>query len=327
MALRAVLGPVTAIAMAAIAIASTPSAGESYPSRPLRLVVGQSPGGYSDVLGRMIAQRFSEILNQPVVVENRGGASGTIAAESVARAPGDGYTLLFAGSSNLALAPTLMKDLRYDPLELAPVGTIGRVSFGLAVNPKLPIASIADLVRYARAHPGRLNYGSAGVTSTAHMIFELLKKAAGIDIVHVPYRNAPGAVQEVATGRIDMVLTDVALLMPLVNNGSLRLIAVASPKRSREAPDVATVAEQGYPELALEPWYGIVAPAGTPDEIIAKLSETLIATLRTPEVRERIDRLGIVPLERTPDELKALIRTEMKAFGALTERLEVNKQP
>jgi tripartite-type tricarboxylate transporter receptor subunit TctC len=317
----------SAIAMAAVALASTPSLAQTYPSRPLRLLVGQAPGGQSDVLGRVVAQRFAEILKQPVVVENRLGASGTIAGEIVARAPADGYTLLFAGSYNLGLAAAVMKDLRYDPLEFAPVGTIGRVSYGLAVNAKLPIATIADLVRHARANPGRLNYGSGGVTSTSSFLFELLKNAANVDIVHIPYKGSAPAVNEITSGRIDLVFTDTMLLMPFVNSGSLRLIAVAGAKRLRDAADVQTVGEQGYPELAVEPWYGIVAPGGTPPEIIAKLNETLIQTLRMPETRHLFDRLAFVPLEGTPEELGTIIRTEVKTFEALAERIRSKPQP
>jgi tripartite-type tricarboxylate transporter receptor subunit TctC len=308
-----------------LTFASAPSLAEPYPSRPIRLVVGQPPGGHSDALGRMVAQRFSEILKQPVVVENRAGASGTIAAEAVARAPADGYTLLFAGSNNLSLAALTIGDLRYDPLDFAPVGMIGRVSYGLAVNAKLPIASMTDLVRYARANPRRLNYGSGGVTSTSRLAFELLKKSANIEVEHIPLRGSALAVGEITSGRIDLLLVDISVLMPHVHSGALRLIAGARPLRG--AADVRTFAEQGYPEVALEPWYGIFAPAGTPAEIIATLNQTLVQMLRTPEIRQRFDRLDFLPLESTPDELGAILRAEMKTFGPLVERIKVNPQP
>lgn len=317
----------TVLAIGALVAMSSASLAELYPARPLRLIVGQPPGGHSDALGRIVAQRFSEILKQPVVVENRGGAGGTIGAEMAARAPADGYTMLFAGSNNLGLASATMKDLRYTPLDFAPVGTIARVSYGLAVNAKYPIATIGDLVAYCRAHPGKLNYASTGVASTSSLVFELLKRAADVDIVHIPYKGSAIAVNELVSGRIDMMFTDLSALIPLAGSGSVRLIAVAGDKRSSAAADVPTVAEQGYPELAMEPWYGVVVPAGTPADIVAKLNDTLIQTLRTPEIRQRFDRLGYVPLESTAEELGAVIRTEMKTFEALLERLKITPQP
>jgi len=305
---------------------STPASGQSYPARPIHLIIGQPSGGHSDLLGRIIAQRFAEILKQPVVVENRGGAGGTIAAETAARAPADGYTLLFAGSNNLAQAFVLIKDLRYGPQDFVPVGTIARVSYGLAVRSGLPVSTLADLVAYARAHPGELNYSSTGVASTSSLAFELLKHAAGIDIVHIPFKGSAIAVNELVAGRIDMVFTDLASLAPLADRGLLRLIGVAGAARSVAVPDVPTVAEQGYPELAIEPWYGIVSPAGTPPAIVAKLNDALIGTLRTPEVRSHLDRLGFVPFEMSPAQLGDVIRAEMKHFEAQIELTGIRPQ-
>ena len=316
----------SSMAMATLFAMSLPALAQPYPTRPIRLIVGQAPGGHSDVIGRIIAQRLTEILKQPVAVENRGGAGGTIGAEAVARAPADGYTLLFAASSNLGLATAVIKDLRYSPLDFAPIGSIARVSYGMVVRSKLPVATIADLVRYARAHPGELNYGSSGVASMSSLLFELLKRAANIDIVHIPYKGSGVAVTEIAGGRIDMMFTDLAGLMPQVSNGSLRLIAVSGLKRISVAPEVLTVTEQGYPDLAIEPWYGLVAPVGTPADIIAKLSDALTEAVRTPEVRQRFDRLGFVPLESTPEQLGVVIRTEMKTFEELIERTRINPQ-
>ena len=316
----------SSMAMATLFAMSLPALAQPYPTRPIRLIVGQAPGGHSDVIGRIIAQRLTEILKQPVAVENRGGAGGTIGAEAVARAPADGYTLLFAASSNLGLATAVIKDLRYSPLDFAPIGSIARVSYGMVVRSKLPVATIADLVRYARAHPGELNYGSSGVASMSSLLFELLKRAANIDIVHIPYKGSGVAVTEIAGGRIDMMFTDLAGLMPQVSNGSLRLIAVSGLKRISVAPEVLTVTEQGYPDLAIEPWYGLGAPVGTPADIIAKLSDALTEAVRTPEVRQRFDRLGFVPLESTPEQLGVVIRTEMKTFEELIERTRINPQ-
>jgi tripartite-type tricarboxylate transporter receptor subunit TctC len=314
------------LAMGSIVSMSTPPLAESYPTRPIRLIVPQAPGGQSDVIGRIVAERLSEILRQPVVVENRGGIGGTIGAEAAAKAPADGYTLLLAGSNNLELATILIKDLRYTVGDFAPVGAIARVSYALAVRPAIPATTIAELVAHARAHPGELNYGSSGVGSASSLGFELLKRAADIDIVHIPYKGSAIAVGELMGGRIDVVFADVALLAPLANDGSLRLIAVAGTGRSGAAPDVRTVGEQGYPELAVEPWYGLVVPAGTPAAIVEKLSVALGQTLRTPAVRQRFDRLGYSPIETSPEQLAELIRTEIRTFEALVGQTGIEVQ-
>jgi tripartite-type tricarboxylate transporter receptor subunit TctC len=305
-----------ALAMA-IAAASAPAQAQAppYPSRPLRLIVPQPAGGHSDILGRIVAERFAELLGQPVIVENRSGAGGTIGAEAGARSAADGYTLLFAGSNVLGSAEVVVKDLRYGVRDFATVGTIARVSYGLAIHPRIPATSIAALIDYARAHPGELNYASSGVASTSSLAFELLRRTAKIDIVQIPFKGSAFAVNELVTGRVDMMFTDLAQLVPLANRGAVRLIAVAGGARSSAAADVRTVAEQGYPELAIEPWYGIVVPAGTPALIVGMLARTLLQTLRTPQVRQRFEQLGYWPLESSPEEFDALIRAEMKTFA------------
>jgi tripartite-type tricarboxylate transporter receptor subunit TctC len=310
----------------AFVVAATVSCAQSFPARPLRLIIGQAPGGQSDVLGRIVAQRFSEILKHPVVVENRGGSGGTIAAEQVAKAPADGYTILFAGSSNLSLAAVLVSDLRYSLQDFAPIGAIARVQYGLAVRAELPSENIAELIAYAREHPGELNYATSGITSASSLLFEMLKRSAKIDMVHIPYKGSAAAVSDLLSGRVDLAFTDVSLLVPLVAKGALRLIAVAGAKRSPAAPDVQTVAEQGYPELDLAPWYGLVVPAGTPPEVTATLEDALIRTLRTPEVRAHFDRLGYAPFEATPEQLADLLRAEVATFSALVEEKHLQPQ-
>jgi tripartite-type tricarboxylate transporter receptor subunit TctC len=310
-------------AVATTGIASRADA-QPFPTRPVRFVVPQPPGGHSDILGRIVAERLAEILRQPVVVENRSGAGGTIAAETVARAAPDGYTLLFAGSNTLTLAPLLINDLRYRIQDFAPVGTIARVSYALAVHPRLPARNIAELVAYARAHPGELNYASTGMASTSNFIFELLKRTANIDIVQIPFKGSAMAANELVSGRIDMMFGDLASLRPLAERGAVRLIAVAGATRAPGLPDVATVFEQGYPQLAIEPWYGIVVPAATPQPAVAVLGEALRQTLRLPDVRARFDGLGFVPLEMMPEQLQALIDSEIVTYRALVERAEID---
>jgi tripartite-type tricarboxylate transporter receptor subunit TctC len=294
---------------------------QTWPTRPLHLIVGQAPGGHSDVIARIVAQRFSELLRQPVVVENRGGAGGTIGADAVARAPADGYTLLFAGSNNFGIAWATMKDLRYTIRDFVPVGTIARVSYGLAVHPRIPARTIAEFVAFARAHPGQLNYGSSGAASTSNLLFALLCRDASIDVVHVPYRGSAITLNELVAGRVDAIFTDLAALVPLERSGQLRIIAVVGA-RSNMVPDVRTATEQGYPNLAMEPWYGIAAPADTPRAIVAKLAATLRATLETPEVRQRFARSGYAPLETSSEGLAKLIATETATFKALVDQAQ-----
>ena len=318
----------TRVARAALAVTlavlldlapALPALAQSYPARPVHLLVGQAPGGHSDVIGRIIAQRLGEILKQPVVVENRGGAGGTIAAEAVARSPADGYTLLFAGSNNLGLALLVIRDLRYTAQDFASVGAIARVPYALAVHPRVPARNLAELVAYAQAHPGKLNYATSGPGSMSGLGFEMLKRAAGIDMVAIPYKGSGPAAKDLVAGQVDMAFTDLSMLASLAGNGSVRLIAVASTKRSDAVADVATVTEQGHPELAIEPWYGLAAPAGTPRDVVARLNDALRRALRSPDVRGQFDRLGFTPIESTPEELDAIIEREVRTFEALID--------
>jgi len=306
-----------AVCLALVAVWPAQSHGEPYPLRPIRLMVGQAPGGQSDVLGRIVAQRLAMTLKQPVVVENRGGAGGSIAAEAVAKSAADGYMLLFAGSNNLVLAPLVDKDLRYGAQDFAPIGAIARVSYGLAVNSTLPATNVAELVTFARAHPGKLNYATSGAASMSGLGFEMLKRAAAIDIVAVPYKGSGAAVNDFLSGHVHMMFTDLSMLATLASTGSVRLIAVSGSKRSAMAPDVATVMEQGHPELAIEPWYGLVAPTGTPPDIVAKLNEALRDCLRAPGVRSQFERLGYMPIESSPEQLDAMIEQETKSFRSV----------
>ncbi len=251
---------------------------------------------------------LAEILQQPVVIDNRGGAGGTIGAELVARAPQDGYTLLLGGSNNLAIAITMAGQhairprarLRADRRRRRPSRT------RLAVRPGVPATTLPELLTYARAHPGRLNYGSSGVGSTSSLAVEWIKSATGVDMVHVPYRVTAQAVLALLSGEIDLIATDLSLLVPHAKAGTLRILAVAGPKRVPFAPQVPTVAEQGVPGYAIDAWYGIVAPAGTPPEIIARLSGALREALQSPEVKQRFEEFGYEPIVDTPAQFGAV---------------------
>jgi tripartite-type tricarboxylate transporter receptor subunit TctC len=298
-----------------------PALAQSWPTRPLHLIVGQAPGGQSDALARLVAHRFSEILAQPVVVENRGGAGGTLAAEAVARASADGYTLLLAASSSFVFAPAVMKELHYSVRDFVPVGMIARVPYGLAVHPRIPARTIAEFVAFARAHPGQLNYGSSGIASTSNLLFALLQRDASIDVVHIPYKGSAIALNELIAGRIDATFADLAALVPLERGGRLRIIAVVGGP-SKAVPDVKTASEQGYANVAMEPWYGIAAPAGTPGTIVAKLAAALRTTLDIPEVRQRFARAGYLPLPTTGEGMAKLIAQQTATFTALVDQAQ-----
>ena len=310
------------LSMLATVAASQPPT-EAYPSRPLRLVVPYSPGAHGDNLGRAISERLGEFLGQPIIVENRAGAGGAIGAEFVAKASADGYTLLLTGSSVLTLASVLVKDQRYGLADFTPIGPIARVRFALAVHPDVPVKTIGELIDFAHAHPGTLNYASAGSGSSSMLFFELMKLSARIDIVHVPYKGSAPALRDLLAGRIHLVYADLSLLAPYEHDGSLRIIGVAGSERSPAAPNAATMAEQGYGEWSIEPWHGLFVPAATPPHIVARLAGALRATLRTKEVRSRFDAAGYVPMDSTPEELEQTIRRERRAFETLVGRVRL----
>ena len=318
----------SALLFALVAPPADDAVAQPYPSRPIKLVVALAPGGQNDLIARTFAEALSAIVNQPVVVENRVGAGGTIGANLAAKAPADGYTLLVGGAFNLSLAPALMRKLPYDPeKDFTPIGGLARVPYAFAVRPSVPAKMLPELVDYARANPGRLTYGSSGVGSNSSLAVELLKATAGIDILHVPYKGSAPAVTALVAGQIDIVCVDLALLAPHVKAGTLRLVAATGAKRSAMAPDLPTAAEQGFPGLVLEPWYGVVAPAGIPEEAREKLAAALNRAVRTPELRERFEQQGYEVIADTPDSFGALIRAETEKYARLIRTAGIPREP
>jgi len=301
---------------------------QPYPSRPIKLVVALSPGGTSDVIARIFAAALSDIVKAPVVVENHAGAGGTIGANLAAKAPADGYTLLVGGALNLALAPALFIRLPYDPeKDFAPIGGIARVPYAFAVRSGVPASTLPELIAYARANPGRLSYGSSGVGSNSSLAVELLKATAGVDILHVPYKGSAPAVTALVAGQTDIVCVDLALLVPHVKAGTLRLVAAAGAKRSAMAPDLPTAAEQGLSGLVLEPWYGLVAPVAIPAEVRAKLVAALNQAVRSPELRQRFEQQGYEVIVDTPESFSALIRSEIGKYAQLIQTAGIAREP
>ena len=314
----------------ALAVITAPTIGpaQPFPSRPVKLVIPQLPGGHSDVVGRTLGPKLAEILQQPIVIDNRGGAGGTIGAETVARAAPDGHTLLLGGSNNLSIAVALLTEVRYDPIrDFVPIGGVAVIPYALAVRTSLPVNTLAELLAYARAHPGRLNSGSSGVGSTSSLAFEWIRSATEVNIVQVPYRVTAQAILALLAGEIDIVVSDLSLLLPHAKAGTLRILAVAGAKRAVSAPEIPTVAEQGIPGFAIEAWYGIVAPAGTPADVVAKLAGALREALQSPEVQQKFEESGYESIVDTPAQFGAFIRSDVERYSRVIKQARLRAQP
>jgi tripartite-type tricarboxylate transporter receptor subunit TctC len=295
---------------------AAPGPGLAWPERPIRVVVAGAPGSSIDIPVRVVGERLKDRLGQPIVVENRPAAGGTVAAAAVAKSPPDGYTLLMGFNGPLANAPFLYARLPYDPLrDLAPVVWMGGQPFVLAVPQALGVGSLAEWVERARAAPGRLNYSSLGSGSGTHITMELLKSRARIFVVHIPYTGGPAAAAAVATGEVQAHFAPLATIMPHVAAGRARLIAVSSERRFALLPEVPTVAEQGFAGFDSYGWNGIVAPAGTPHDVIARLNREINAVLAMPEVRSLLAKAHIEVAGGTPEAFGALIRREHERWG------------
>ena len=287
---------------------------QSYPSRPIHIVAPFPAGGGYDFLSRLIAPEMTRSFGQPVVVENKAGANGNIGTDAVAKSAPDGYTLLMGGNSPLALNVALYA-LAYDPVrDFAPISRVATQPNLLAAHPSVPVKSLAELIDYARANPGKLTYGSAGNGSPQHLAAELLKRMAGIELVHVPYKGAAPNAQALLAGEISIAFNIILLPLPHVQSGRLTGLALASAKRSPLAPGLPTMSELGYP-IDIDTWYGLVAPAGTPSEIIAKLNTEVVRILSLPELSERTRSQGIELGASSPDEFAAFLRADIARWG------------
>jgi len=303
------------LAMAAVLFGGAALA-QDWPARPIRLIVAAGAGSSVDIPARAAAERLKDRLGQPVVVENRVAAGGTAAADAVAKAAPDGYTLLMAFNGPLAYAPFLYTRLPYDPLrDFAPVILMGGQPFVFAVPASMGVSSLADWLTQARANPGKLNYSSLGNGSGTHIAMELLKSLARVDVVHVPYAGGPAAATAVATGDVQAHFAPIATIMPHVRAGRAKMLAVSSRERFALLPEVPSVAEQGFTEFDAYGWNGIVAPAGTPRSAIERLNRELNAILGLPEVRSLLDNSHIRPAGGTPEAFAALLAAEAKLWG------------
>jgi tripartite-type tricarboxylate transporter receptor subunit TctC len=293
----------------------------AYPSRNIKMIVPYPPGGTTDLLGRLIADQIKGGLNAVVVVENKPGAGTTLGAEQVARSEADGYTLLMATSTTLAINKTLYKKLPYDPVkDFAPIALVAGVPFALIINPKLPVDDLAGFIAYAKANPG-LAYGSAGNGSPQHLGAEMLKSAANIDIRHVPYRGSIPAMLDVIAGHIPFMVVDLQPALQQIKEGKVRVLGVTTPKRVAAAPGIPTIAEGGLPGYELVAWQGVVAPAGTPRPIVDTLAAQIAKLLSDPATRERFMAIAIEPLPgSTPDGFAAYIKTEIDRWADIVKK-------
>jgi tripartite-type tricarboxylate transporter receptor subunit TctC len=289
---------------------------QAYPSKPVRVVVPYPAGSTPDIVGRTVAERLQKALGQPFVVENRSGAGGNIGAEAVAKAPADGHTLLVAGNGPVAINKHLYKGLGYDAdRDLAPLSLLASAPQMLVVKPGLGVEHFNAFLEYARKNPGRLSYASVGGGSASHLTMELLKTQAKVFIVHIPYRGFPPAVTDLLAGNIDTMFAITPAVLPQVKAGRMKGLAVTALKRSELAPDIPSVAELGLPQLESLAWIGLLAPAGTPPEIAARLSAEAVKGMRNPETREALGRQGFDVVASSPEEFSRWIRAESEKWS------------
>lgn len=297
----------------------------AFPTHSVRMLVGYPPGGNVDIAARIIAAELSKTLGQSVVVENRAGASGQIAAAATAQAAPDGYTILLGASPELAIANALKKQVPYNSIkDLQPISLATQVPFVLAVNPAVPAKTVKELIAYAKANPNKLNYASFGNGSSNHLFAELFKSKTGVKIEHIPYKGGGPAMTGLLGGQVQMEFESLGVVLPHVQAGKIRALAVAMPVRSSLAPDIPTMAEAGLPGLEGGTWNGFVGPAGMPPSITAKLSEKINEAMRAPAVKKQLIEKGLIPSADTPAEFGAFIASEIKRWSEVAKQANIH---
>jgi tripartite-type tricarboxylate transporter receptor subunit TctC len=303
------VAPVVALAAALPATALA----QTYPAKSIRMIVPFPPGGTTDIIARILAQPLAQALGQPVIVDNRPGADGAIAGETVMKAAADGYTLLLATNSTLSVVPTLRKNPPYDPVtDFTPISHVGRFTFFVFVHPGVPAKTLAELVSYAQANPGKLNYGTGN--SISIVASAQLKSLAGIDMVHVPYKGDGPATTDLLAGRVQLVIASAVPGLALAKEGKVRALATLLARRSPHLPDVPTMAEAGFPKYSVAPWAGLFGPAKLPREIVERLAKETNAILQRQEVRDQLDRQAFEGQGSTPDELGVLVKEQLEVW-------------
>jgi len=310
------------LAFACAALVTGAAVAQVYPARPVKLVIGFPAGGPADIFGRLFAQGLSANLGQPVVVENKSGAGGVLGIDSVAKAAADGYTLGFNNQGSVAMAPFSLAAMPYNPQkDLALITTVVKVPEVVVVHPSVPVNTLADLIAYVKANPGKVNYGSAGAGGITHLAGELLKVEAKIDIVHVPYKGAAPAVNDLLGGQVQMAILDVPVVLPHIQSGRFKALAVTSAKRAPSLPDVPTTGESGYRGVLSDNWYGFVAPAKTPADVLKRLHAAAIASLQSPALIEQFARVSGIAAPSTPEEYAVFLSEEQARWSAIIKAI------
>jgi tripartite-type tricarboxylate transporter receptor subunit TctC len=301
--------------LTALLIVGSAAAQTTYPEKPIRMVVGFPPGGVPDIVARLLGQKFAEAWGKPVVIDNVTGATGTIAANRVAKAAPDGYTLGLLAQPELVISPSLY-NLAYDPVkDFAPVSQVTVLPLMLVVHNAVPAKSVKELVALAKAQPGGLTFASTGSGGAPHMAAELFKSVAGLDIRHIPYKGAPAAIPDLLGGRVTMMFSPIAAVLPMAREGKLRALAVTSLRRSSAAPQLPTVAESGYPGFEVTVWFGLLAPARTPAAIVRRLHLETVKALALPDLRAKLADLGLEGIGNSPDEFAAVIKSDIPKWA------------
>jgi tripartite-type tricarboxylate transporter receptor subunit TctC len=315
------------MAGAALMLTGTVASAQGFPNKPVRLVVTFPPGGGADIIGRTLAQKLAEPLGQQVIVENRPGANGNIGTEFVARSAPDGYTLVVGNTGPLCISPAIYRSIPYNTAnDFAPISLVASTPIILVAHPSLPVRSIGDVVRLARARPGELHFASSGNGATSHLSGEMLKSLAKVDMVHVPYKGVAPAIVDVIAGQVQLQFIDVSVVVGHIKAGKVRAIAWAGAKRGTAFPDVPTVAESGFPGFEVTGWYGVLAPAGTPRDVVGRLNGALVKVMGQADTRERFDAIGSVPVTSTPEEFATYLRSELAKWASVarTANLKVD---
>ena len=298
----------------------------SFPVKPVKLVVPFAPGGPNDILARIVGQKWNEAWGHPAIIENRGGAGGTIGVEYGSKAPPDGYTIIMGGMSNLAVAVGMYSKLGYDPHELTPITNIAIVPYVLAVNPRVPAKNVAELIAVAKSKKSLLSYGSSGTGAVSHLAAELFKSMSGTDLVHVPYKGTAPAITDVIAGQIDMMFADYAAIAPHAKVGKLRMLAVAGGKRSGTAPELPTIGESGVKGYAVDAWFGLVAPPGVSKDIVARINTVTVNALKSADVKQRFGELGYEPIGDTPEQFGATIRSDIDKYVRIVRQAGIKAE-
>jgi len=309
----------TAIAAMSLALMWTAAAlAQPFPNRPVKLVVTFAAGGAADLFARTLASAMGSELGQQVFIEVHAGAGGLTGVDFAAKSPADGYTICFAGAAALSAMPFMLSKMPFDwQKDLALISNVVRVPEAIVVSPSLGVATLPALVDYARAHPGKINFGSAGLGTITQLGSELLKAEANIDIVHVPYRGVAPAMTDLLGGQLQMLVADVPFLLPQIKAGAIKALALTSAERISALPDLPTTAEVGYPRVTSDNWYGLVAPAGTPPALIERLNKAAVAALKSDELKKQFDTFNAVPAPTTPQQFAAFILAEQAKWGPL----------